>query len=195
MPSERVIHVDDLDSGGVLEFVEVARRLCDVVDRVGELSEVEFLKGMEELVPLAYSKSLSLNWPYHYEGEDDDDDLLLEPRPEVPIPYGDHHDWWKHLRDAIGLRLGWHRLFHFVYDPSHPNDHEVIHGDLADCIADIYMDLNYDQWTIEHKAEAVWQWKFGIDAWGTHAAEIMLPIHHLLHTHYDEDEDCWRSTF
>ena len=199
MATQRVIHTDYLDSSDVREFMKVARRLCDVVDGIAHLSEVEFLRQIGELAPLAYAKGVRLEWPDHYEGQDDDDDGL-GPRPEVPIPYGGHLKWWKHLRDAIGLKLGWHRVFHFVYNPAHPNDRKVIGADLADCISDIYMDLkkgllHYDQGTLEHKAEAVWQWKFGITGWGTHVAEILLPIHHLLHTHYDEDEDCWRPFY
>ena len=194
MTSERVVHVDFLSSPEVNEFVEVARRVCEAIDQIENSSEVAFLKQMEELLPLAYSKAQRLEWPWHYEGEDDEDDSAPEPSPEVDLPHGGHHEWWKYLRDVIGRKLSWHRLFHFVYDPVSPNDREVINADLADCLADIYTDLkiglmHYDEGTIEHQSEAIWKWKFGIDAWGTRTAEVLLPIHHLLHTHYDEDDE------
>jgi hypothetical protein len=195
--TERIIHVESLASPEVIDFIEVARQVCDVIDRVGDLSAVTFLKRMEELLPLAYSRAQRLDWPWHYEGEDDDEDFTAEPRPEIDLPHGGHYEWWRHLCDTIGKKLSWIRLFHFVYDPVSPTDREVIGADLADCLADIYMDLkeglmHYDEGTVEHQAEAVWNWRFGIDAWGTRACEVILPIHHLLHSHYDEDEEVFR---
>jgi len=192
--TERVIHVDHLASPPVIEFVDVARRVCDAIDQINDSPEFVFLTQMETLLPLAYSRAQALDWPWHYEGEDDEDDSALEPRPEVELPHGGHLEWWAYLRDGIGKKLSWHRLFHFVYDPVSPNDREVIDADLADCLADIYIDLkvglmHYEEGTIEHQSEAVWKWKFGTDHWGTHVAEVMLPIHHLLHTHYDEDDE------
>ncbi len=199
MAAARVIRGDDLNSSEIREFIDVARRLCDVIDQVADLPEIEFLKHMQQLVPLVYSKSFDIGRPWDYE-DDVGDTAILESRPGVPMPYSSINEWWKVLRDAIGRKLGWHRIFHFVYDPAHPNDRKVIGADLADCVADIYIDLktgllHWDQGTDENKVEAIWQWKQGVRDWGTLAAEIMLPIHHLLHTHYDEDSDCWRPFY
>ncbi len=194
--------MDELDSDVVRDFVDVARSYCGLVDQIDKLTEAEFLHGVARLVPLTYARAQLLKWPWHYEGdEDDDDDELpdLPSRPEIALPRGGGHEWWKCLCDLIGKKLSWHRIFHFVYDPAHPNEHDVIYGDLADCLADIYIDLRtgllfYDRGTIADRAEAVWSWKFRAEwHWGTRAAEVMLPIHHLLHTHYDEDEGTFRT--
>jgi len=195
--SERVIHVASLTSPEVIEFVAVAGRFCDAIDQVEQSAELDFLRQMQQLLPLAYSRAQALEWPWHYEGEDDEDEeIVLEPEPDITLPHGGHLEWWAYVRDVIGKKLSWHRLFHFVYDPVNPNDREVINADLADCLADIYVDLkigllHYAEGTTEHQSEAIWKWKFeaGAPGWANHVAEVMLPIHHLLHTHYDEDDE------
>jgi hypothetical protein len=41
----------------------------------------------------------------------------------------------------------------------------------------------------EDKAEALWEWRFGLSHnWGRHAIEALLPIHALINQHYDEDD-------
>jgi Domain of unknown function (DUF5063) len=195
--SQRVVHVESLSSPEVTEFVAVARRVCDAIDQVEQSTELEFLRQMQELLPLVYSRAQKLQWPWDYEGEDDEDEeFVLEPEPEIALPCGGHLEWWKHLCDVIGRKLSWHRLFHFVYDPVDPKDREVIDADLADCLANIYIDLkigllHYDEGTIEHQSQAIWQWKFdaGAPGWANHVAEVLLPVHHLLHTHYSEDDE------
>lgn len=193
METYRVIDTQVLTSPAVLQFVDSVRAFCDAVDQIDSLSEAEFLQRMQTLVPLAYSQATELEWPWHYEEEDENDELMAsDPEPELEVPHGGQHDWWKHLRNVIGVKLSWHRFFHFVYNPVDPNDRAVIGADIADCLADIYIDLKenlmlHDRGSIEDRAEAIWKWKGSVHAWGTRAAEVMLPIHHLLQTHYPEE--------
>ena len=49
------IHVHLLDHPDVKRFVEAAEKACDVFERIDELSKIEFLQQLEELLPLAYS--------------------------------------------------------------------------------------------------------------------------------------------
>ena len=138
--------------------------------------------------------SLAHHVPDPYVWEDDNDDISdWEPGPEAMTP-GEHISRWSDLRTRIAFKLGTHSVFHHVYDPADPTDREVVDSELPAILAEIYLDLKeglmlYARSSDEERAQALWDWRFGLAHWGGHAAEALLPIHRLLHSHYDEDDE------
>ncbi len=52
----------------------------------------------------------------------------------------------------------------------------------------------YARDSIEERADALWNWRFGLKHhWGAHATEAMLPIHRLMNYHYDEDDGTFET--
>ncbi len=195
MPKGTPIHVHLLDDSDVKRFAKVAAEVCDVFERVDDLSKIEFLQQLEELLPLVYSQAHRLPDPFNW--EEDDDDEPYEPGPEG-IRGAERLARWKDLRQRITAKLSWHALVHFVYDPVSVDEREVIPADLADMLADVYLDLKnglilYGRSTDEDRAQGVWNWRFDLAlSWGRHVAEALLPIHSLIHNHYDEDDEVFR---
>ena len=62
-------------------------------------------------------------------------------------------------------------------------------------LADVYMDLKrglmlYARTSDEDRAQGLWGWRFDLAlGWGRNVAEALLPIHSLIHSHYDEDDE------
>ena len=81
------IHVHLLDHPDVKGFAAAAERVCDLFERMGDLSKIEFLQQLEELLPLAYSLAHRLPDPFNW--EEDDDDEPYEPGPEG-MPHSEH---------------------------------------------------------------------------------------------------------
>ena len=186
------IHVHLLDDPDVKRFAEVAEEVCDVFERVDDLSKIEFLQQLEELLPLIYSQAHRLPDPFNW--EDDNDDEPYERGPEG-MSHAERMARWKELRQRVTARLGWHSLVHFVYDPVSVDERDAISADLADMLAEVYLDLKnglslYTRSTDEDRAQGLWDWRFHLGlGWGRHVAEALLPIHSLIHNHYDEDDE------
>jgi hypothetical protein len=68
----RRIHSDFLAHTDVLEFAELAGKYCDVIDSMGKLPKAEFLRQLEELIPLVYSRGHRLSDPYNWSDDEDD---------------------------------------------------------------------------------------------------------------------------
>jgi len=113
------IHVDLLDSPDVKRFAETAESVCDVFERIDELSKIEFLQQLEELLPLVYY--LAYHIPDPYDWPDDDEDEEWEPTDREPWPTAmserESIDLSLEIHDRIIGKLGWHSLAHLVYDP------------------------------------------------------------------------------
>lgn len=141
---------------------------------------------MDELVPLLY-------WSAHWLPDVDKGDDEGEPG-ESNVQLLPFHDTWQELYRELGQILGAHDLFRFVHDPADPNDEAAIVGTLGDGLATIYAELKrqlrlYTEGNPRDKMEAIRQWKFsGGSLWGEYAAELILPIHRLVHDHYDEED-------
>ncbi len=189
------IHVHLLDDPDVKRFAEVAEKVCDLFEHVDDLPEVSFLQQLEELLPLAYS--LAHRIPDPYDWEHDDDDREYEPGPEGIS----RNEWlarWKDWRNRINAKLGWHSLVHFVYDPVSADEREAIAVNFAVILADVYMDLKcglilYARSSDEERAQSLWDWRQDLAlGWGRNVAEALLPIHSLMHNHYDEDDEVFR---
>ncbi len=191
---EAIQHTD------VQRFVAVAEEFCGIIENVSRIKKPYFLERMDELLPLAYSLAPRLPYPFDPDPEDPDigdedyDPTKPHPRP-LAMTFPESTKLQRRQRDRIGKKLGTHRRFHFVYDPVDSSDNEIIGADLADILADVYVDLKqplilYGRPSDVEKAWAVLDWRLGVDGgWGRDVAEALLPIHSLIHQHYDEDDE------
>ena len=203
-------YVEHLDHPAVKRFVEVAEDVCDVFERLDGLPEVEFLRQLEELLPLAYSLAHRMPNLFGGEGdEDDEDDEEVEgddesvewERPPQGMSEAEHMTRWKELRQRLGEKLGAHSHIAFVLDPASPDEREVVDGELAYLLATLYVDLKeglilYDRSSDEERAEGLWNLWFGMKHnWGWMLAQAFLPIHSLLHQHYDAIGEEWWANY
>ena len=193
------IHVHLLDHSDVKRFAKVAEKVCNLFERVDDLPKVQFLQQLEELLPLAYSLAHRIPDPYNWEDDDDDDDEDIEwERGPHGMSEAEGLARWKDLRERVVAKLGWHSLVHYVWDPVSTDDRQVIAVDLPAALAGLYIDLKsglilYARPSDEEKAQALWDWRFGIALdWGRDVAAALLPIHSLIHQHYDEDDEVFR---
>ena len=185
------IQIDLLDHPNVKRFAQAAEELCTTFECIEDLSEIEFLKRLEEQLSLVFSLAHQVPDPYNWQ-EDDDDVEGWDPGPEA-YPSSEHparwQEWYKRIREKLSSD---HSHVCFVYDPATPDSREVVDGELAHMLAQIYLDLKkglilYRRSSDEERAQALWDWRFGLAYhWGRHIVEVMLPIHSLVHQHWDE---------
>jgi len=90
----------ELSAEMLREFVEVAERFCSVIDRIEELSEIDFLRQIDVLLPLAYSKARELP----YLGSEGDDDESWHAK--IGARDKGHHERWDAVRKRIQNKLG-----------------------------------------------------------------------------------------
>ena len=154
---------------------------------------------MDELLPLLYSLAHRLPYPFHTDPEDPDigaedyDPDKPHPRP-LAMTFPESGELQRQRCERLAEKLEPHRWFHFVYDPVNPADKEIIDADLAEIIADIYLELKqglilFGRSSDIEKAWAVLDWRVGVGLGGRYVAEALLPIHSLIHDHYDEDDE------
>ena len=163
----------DLGAQEVLNFVDLARRYCEVVEqqsdhRVGDLIRL-FRSSLADL----YGAAARL------------------PEVEAGEQYvhgvGCSTAQWRSYYESLGSRLGDDRHYRLIFDPLDPADKKPVIGDLADDLVDVYADLKnglelWDRVGSDFKAEAVWNWRFLWGShWGRHALEALRAIHEMLH--------------
>ena len=205
--------VEHLDHPDVKRFAEVAQKVCDLFERMDDLSEVEFLRQLEESLPLAYS--LAHRIPDLYERDDDEDDEEDEgnedvddddesvrwERPPQGMSERENMARRKDLYQRIGEKLGTHSRIHFVLDPVSPDEQEAVDGELAYLLSTLYLDLKeglilYARSSDEDRAQGLWNLWFGMKHdWGWKLAQAFLPIHSLLHWHYDSIGEEWWANY
>lgn len=178
----------------VKRFATVVETFCGVVENVDGTTKAAFLQRMDELLPLVYCLAQRLPYPFHRENDDNHDPSARHPRP-IAMTVPKSRELQARQRDRIGGKLEPHRWFHFVHDPVDPGDRNVIEADLADILSDVYVGLKeglilYSRSSDVEQAYAVSDWRNAVDSlWGRYVVEAMLPIHSLIHWHYDEHEE------
>ncbi len=193
------IHEDVLDNPAVLVFASTVRQLCELIETVDALPQVYLLQKLDGLLPMLYSLAQDIPDPYVWRERDaDEEEFDLSDLPKEFFDLQQRLSMREEWTRKIAHKLGGHDLFRLVYDPMDRAAPDAIDGSLAGLIADIYVDLRsalnlYKADSSEEKAAAIWDWRIGMKhEWGAHAAEVMLPIHRLIHRHYDEDDEVFR---
>lgn len=185
----RTIDADLLQNPDIVRFARLAAEFCCTIEKVESLPKYLFLRQVAEKLPLLYSVAYKLSDPYVWR----DDEIDNDDRPTAGIL--GNFDVYKGWSERIGSKVEPYRWFSFVHDPVSLDDKEVITGDLGDILADVYLGLLdgsrlFEQPSDEEKAAGIWSWRFWLDlGWGEEAAEVLLPIHHILNTHYDDDDE------
>jgi hypothetical protein len=184
----RSIDHEVLKHPNTLRFAQLACDFCSLIEKVESLPKEFFLQQVEEQLSLVYSAAHKLTDPYIWHDDDESDVDKFE------VGFRDRIERWTEWRERIGQKLEPYRWFTFVYDPVSLSDKAAIEGDLGDVLTDVYLGLLpsaiwFKQEDPVAKASAVWNWWFGFHSdWGAHAAEAILPIHRILHTHCFEGE-------
>ena len=169
-------------SDDVQRFAEVVERFCGIIEGVEALPNAVFLKQLDETLPELYAHACRLPLIWADSSRDIDHPVAI-------------NDLEKEARERIAAHLGKLDEYTFVYDPVDPKDRELHTTRLSACIADVYADLKgglviYKLGSDAAVKQAIFEWRSGLEMnWGRHAAEVMLPIHSLIHHHYDEDDE------
>jgi hypothetical protein len=173
----------ELSPETVAEFAEVAERFCAAVDRIEELSEIEFLREMDVLLPLAYSKAREFPDLGLGGGEEQSD-----------VWYDGRDNRSKEVRSRIERKLRDHTWFRHVHDPMDPKDQEVHVVSLADELAGVVVGLEaglsvYRKYP-DNLDRIVRAWTTGLDVlWGDNAVDAIPAMSRLVRNHYDEDDE------
>ncbi len=154
------------------KFVEVARDYCNWAEE-SNLKQYEDVKRAVSLLVRIYAAVLELP------NEDCDDELDLD---EERIS----EEEWKRVIERF-RKLP----FNYYLTPFSPAEleKEVVTGDLADDLADIYRDLKSGILLYEKGKtnEALWEWTFSFNAhWGRHAVSALHALHCYI-VDYDEE--------
>jgi hypothetical protein len=121
-------------------------------------------------------------------GHDLPDLDLPADAPDVPDSMDVNDDEWKGIYRFVGDLLGSQRGYWSYFDPSEPLDssQELIFGDLADDLADIYRDImpGLRAWAAADDAylpSIVFDWKLPLfgSHWGVHAVSALRALHPL----------------
>ncbi len=167
------------------ELAEVSERFCSVIDRAEEFTEIQFLREVDILLPLAYSKARQL--PYlAYEDGDESWDVKAE------AGLGGHNKRWNEARTRIQSKLGEHSWFRHLHDPFDSEDQEIHVVDLADELAEVYVGLAnglylHRQGDVKNAFRA---WNSGAETfWGDNAVDAIPAVSRLIRHHYDEDDE------
>jgi len=172
----------------IRRFVEVAERFCSVIDRIQKLTEIEFLRQIDVLLPRVYSFGLDLpEVGYEIDQEDGPESVPIGTAAEG------HHERWKQLCARIENKLGRHTWFRHVHDPADPNDQEVCVASLADELAEVYIGLRdgLDLYSSDAppSESAVQRWRVALLLWPNSAKDAIAAVYALVHCHYDEDDE------
>ncbi len=206
-------YVEHLDDPAVKQFAEAAEKVCNVFERLDDLDEVKFLRQLEELLPLAYAVAHRMpdlfDWDDDEDDDEDEEDEEVEghdetvERERTPRGMSEREDMAlrQDLYQRIGEKLGPHSHIAWVFDPTNTDEREVVDGELAYLLSTLYLDLKeglilYGRSSNEERAEGLWHLWFGRkQGWGWKVAQAFLPIHSLLHQHYDAIGKEWWANY
>src|SRR6266542_3712539 len=173
----------EISAETVAEFAEVAERFCSVIDKMEELSEIDFLRQIDILVPLAYAKALELpNLGF-------EDERQKSWHAKIDARDTGHHERWDEVHRRIRGKLGDHNWFRHAHDPFGPEDQEIHGVDLADELAEVYVGLenglHLHRQDPHELITAVRAWKDGVETfWGDNAMDAIPAVSRLVHQHY-----------
>jgi formate dehydrogenase maturation protein FdhE len=169
-------------------FGAIAQRFCSVVDSAPSIDRIDLLAQIYRILPKLIDEAISLP---DVDLSDSDEqieeirDQQIEETGEATFSIKVRHSKqeWERLYNPLNEKLGdWNR-YREVFDPT--QDNEAIFGNLADDIADIYLDLKYGLVLKEtHQApleDIIWEWRFSFNChWGKHAMDALRTIHFRL---------------
>ncbi len=150
-------------------FINAARQYCEFVETQVPESETAFLMQAEEHLQALYyfGKKLPVT-----ENFADAEDKLTAAEMEKLLHF-------------TAERLGDHRYYQVVFDPTEFKDDQVVAGDLLDDLGDIYKDLKnailaFDPLTPDNFEHMQYEFTFLFEHhWGDHCADALYAIHYF----------------
>lgn len=157
------------------DYITILEEYFLLIENCQQYSKYVFLNECGRLLPLIYSKTLSLP-------------ALEVTTSEIQIDESKIH---RPIEDIINL-LGNNDIYYEIFDPL--VDEQNVTGSIADDLADIYRDLKlgylkYSIGTEEGVQDAIWEWKFSLQThFGDHLVDVMRPIQRLIMSHLSQNE-------
>ena len=152
------------------DFISSVRKYCELIENHNYFSAEILLKECSVLLPMIYALSQDLQCNEDLLDTDIKDEKVDSPYTGLAVLFAEHLD------------------YNLVFNPL--EDNNVVRGNLADDLSDIYLDLKRPLLTFSRGGEKnqenpYWQWKFNISSHsGNHILNSLKTIHWINH-HYD----------
>ena len=163
---ERIIELEQTK-----DFLKTSRDFCAFIESIDEADE-GYLRQLQNLLLTLYYKATLLSW------------TTLEFNQDVQAKSTGEEV--ESILKELARKIGDHRYYWTVFDPTDEQDTDAVCGDLVDDIGDTYKDvkrglLTFDLGTMASKEHGIWDLKFGFEKhWGQHTIDALRTIHFLL---------------
>ncbi len=168
----------------VLEVVAIADEFCKYLEDAGSQSSDQLIKALRGFVPLLYLRG----------------SLLKATEPEYPEANERYitEEQWENMFNNLRNLFGESDEFWYI-DYMEANHHDPIKASMAECLADVYQDLNdfvmlFKQNSLAARENAIFSCHMLFhERWGQRLA-LLLPVLHALQSErgnqtYDNLED------
>lgn len=155
----------------VIEFTAVANEYCRFLEEASPTDGHSLLSVLQKLLPLLYMKSLYLP--------------DIETKVEEEIEKFVREEDWELIKDMLTHKFGAANDYVDV-NPDKESTEELIYGDIAENLADIYQDIKdflmaYRVGTLEIMNDALWECKESYRLyWGQKLVNTIRAIHFAL---------------
>jgi len=156
----------------VIEFTAVANEYCNFIETSSKYKGEQILVFMQRLLPLLYSKSLSLP----------EVEPVMEESPEKFVT----EEKWKEIDEMIVVKLGEANDFPEAFDNSVSDSELPVIGSIAENLADIFQDMKdylivYSMGTVDLMNDALWECRENSRLyWGQKLLSALRAIHNAL---------------
>ncbi len=156
-------------------YLKLLEQYFELIENCSSQTKESFLIRCASLVPMLYVATQEL--PKSKEIRDEEIDV---DRSQVNSPMA-------RILDLLGEEA----YYDEVFDPV--EDCELVKANIADDLADIYLDLKsgYLKWstgTEEGMDEALWDWAFSLEChMGDHMVDVMRPIHRMIRMGFNQN--------
>jgi hypothetical protein len=164
------------DTKPVVDFVEVAREYCQLIDDRDQKTAIQLLQAIFVYLPRLCLYGLGLP--------------EIKRSLDYDLPQRSQEEW-QNLYKSLQNKLEGYDVYFEVFDPYDDKDHESISQTVSDDLSDIYFDLKsgLKEWSRASVAEQrsiIWDWKFGFAShWGHHATGAFRTLFSLLFEHIE----------
>lgn len=155
-----------MERGEVMEFVELAKKYCNLVESLASSNVLDELTNIASSLSELYSKALKLP---QVESDSIDIPEVTVSRPK--ISFDKYECYWE------------------IFEPYKLE--KATCSNLSDDILDIYQDIKKGLLLYEgnEKGEAIWHWHFHFYThWGNHIVDALRALHSIIQNHqFDVD--------
>lgn len=155
----------------VIEFTAVANEYCRYLEEASSGDGKTLLLVLQKLLPLLYMKSLFLP--------------EIETRVEDEVEKFVREEDWQAIKEILTAKFGSANDYLDI-NPDKESTEELIYGDLAENLADIYQDIKdflmvYRIGTVEVMNDALWECRESFRLyWGRKLVNTIRAVHFIL---------------